>query len=229
MMYPSRLYHTLESATWKRDALFCVKFASIDTRKHYSTMMFPLNPSTRPDDRLTDDEFYSFCQANPALRIEREADGQIIFEMPTNTKTRLRNADLIVEIGLWNRKAKSGLVADSSAGFTLPDRSIKTPDVSWISYERWNALSEKDRDKFANICPDFVIELMSDSDEKYTLPKKMEKYIQNGVRLGWIVDPFNQQTTIYRPNCEPETKAFSDTLGGDDVLVGLAVRLLDLL
>jgi Uma2 family endonuclease len=192
-------------------------------------MMFPLNPTIRRDDRLTDDEFYAFCQANPTLRIEREADGQIIFEMPTNTKTGLKNADLIIEVGLWNRKTKLGLVADSSAGFTLPDTSVRAPDVSWISHERWNALSEKDRDKFAKICPDFVIELMSDSDETYTLPKKMEKYLQNGVWLGWAIDPFAQQTTIYRPDKEPEVKSFSDVLTGETVLPGFDLRLSDLL
>lgn len=86
-------------------------------------MMFPLNPTLRRDDRLTNEEFYAFCQANPSLHIEREADGQIIFEMPNNTETGLRNADLIIEIGVWNRKTRLGLVADSSAGFTLPDTS----------------------------------------------------------------------------------------------------------
>ena len=192
-------------------------------------MMFPLNPTIRRDDRLTDDEFYAFCQTNPSLRIEREADGQIIFEMPTNTKTGLRNADLIMEIGLWNRQTKSGLVADSSAGFTLPDTSVRAPDVSWISNERWNALSEKEQDKFAKICPDFVIELMSDTDEKYTLPAKMEKYLQNGVRLGWVIDPFNQQTTIYRPETEPDIKPFSEPITGERVLPGFTLKLDELL
>ncbi|GAB3690707.1 Uma2 family endonuclease [Spirosoma flavus] len=192
-------------------------------------MMFPLNPTLRRDERLTDDEFYAFCQANPTLRIEREANGQIIFEMPSNTKTGIRNADLIIEIGLWNRKAKLGLVADSSAGFTLPDTSVRAPDVSWISQKRWSSLSENEQDKFAKICPDFVIELMSDSDEKYTLPAKMEKYLQNGVQLGWVIDPFNQQTTIYRPDTESVTKPFSVTLSGEGILPGFELRLSDLL
>ena len=207
---------------------FCVKFVSIDTRKQYATMMFPLNPTTRRDDRLTDDEFYAFCQANSSLRIEREADGQVIFEMPTNTKTGLRNADLVADVVFWNRKTKLGLVADSSAGFTLPDTSVRAPDVAWISHERWTALSKHDQDKFARICPDFVIELMSDSDEKYTLPAKMEKYLQNGVRLGWVVDPFTQQTTIYRPDHEPEIMAFTDELSGEDILSGFTIRLSNL-
>ena len=191
-------------------------------------MMFPLNPTTRRDDRLTDDEFYAFCQANPSLRIERDADGQIIFEMPTNTKTGLRNADLVAEVVFWNRKTRLGLVADSSAGFTLPDSSVRAPDLSWISNDRWNGLSAHDQDKFAKVCPDFVIELMSDSDEKYTLPAKMEKYLQNGVRLGWVIDPFTQQTTIYRPEQQPETKPFNDELTGEDVLVGFTLKLTDL-
>lgn len=188
-------------------------------------MMFPLNPTIRRDDRLTDDEFYAFCQTNPSLRIEREADGQIIFEMPTNTKTGLRNADLVTEVVLWNRKTKRGFVTDSSAGFTLPDTSVRAPDVCWISNERWNALSEKEQDKFAKICPDFVIELMSDTDEKYTLPAKMEKYLRNGVRLGWVIDPFNQQTTIYRPETEPEIKPFSEPITGEGVLPGFTLQL----
>ncbi len=192
-------------------------------------MMFPLNPTTRRDDCLTDDEFYAFCQANSSLRIEREEDGQIIFDVLANTKTGLRNAILITEISLWNRKTKLGVVADSSAGFTLPDTSVRAPDVSWISHERWDALPEQDQDKFAKICPDFVIELMSDSDEKYTLPKKMEKYLQNGVRLGWVIDPFTQQTTIYRPDSEPEVKPFSETLTGEDVLSGFDLKVSDLL
>lgn len=159
-------------------------------------MMFPHNPTIRRDDRLTDDEFYDFCQTNPHLRIERDDDGQIIFEMPANTKTGLRNADLITEVVLWNRETKLGLVADSSAGFTLPDTSVRTPDVSWVSNERWHAPSDQEQDKYAHVCPDFVIELMSDSDEKYTLPAKMEKYLQNGVRLAWMIDPFEHQNHL---------------------------------
>lgn len=155
-------------------------------------MVFPLNPIAHHNDRLTDDEFYAFCQANSVLRLERDETGQIWFRLPQYTKLSILAASLLGEVYIWNRKAKTGFVADSSAGFTLPDTSIRAPDVSWISRERWGALSEADQDRFANICPDFVIELMSDKDEKYTLPAKMEKYLQNGVRLGWMVDPFNQ-------------------------------------
>ncbi|MBC7571025.1 MAG: Uma2 family endonuclease [Spirosoma sp.] len=192
-------------------------------------MVFEFNPIAHRGDRLTDDEFYDFCQANPSLHIEREADGQIVFQMPTNTKTGLKNADLIIDVGIWNRKTKLGVIADSSAGFTLPDTSIRAPDVSWISHDRWDALSEKEQDKFAQICPDFVIELMSDSSEQYTLPAKMEKYLRNGVRLGWAIDPFEQQTTIYRPDVAPETVSFTTELSGETALPGLTLLLSNLL
>ena len=196
-------------------------------------MVFPLNPTSHQNDRLTDDEFYAFCQANRHLRIERDETGQIIFQMPTNTKTGLKNADLIIEIGIWNRKSKLGLVADSSAGFTLPDTSVRAPDVAWISRERWDALSDEEQDKFARICPDFIIELIggnrcSDKDEKYTLPAKMEKYLQNGVRLAWMIDPFNEQTTIFRPDQPQQTKPFAEVLTGDDVLPGFALQISEL-
>lgn len=192
-------------------------------------MTFPLNPIARGSDRLTDDEFYAFCQANRHLRIEREADGQISFEMPTNSRTGLLNADLITDVVNWNRKTKLGFVSDSNGGFTLPDSSVRAPDVSWISHERWDALSEEQQDKFAQVYPDFVIELMSGKDETYTLPKKMEKYLQNGVRLAWAINPFAQETIIYRPDRTPETKPFTDTLTGEDVLPGFELRLHELI
>ncbi|WP_421826938.1 Uma2 family endonuclease [Larkinella sp.] len=181
------------------------------------------------DGRFTDDEFFEFCRQNPELRVERDEDGQIYFQMPTGTKTSIRNADLVIEIGIWNRLAKRGKVTDSNGGFTLPDTSVRAPDVAWISNERWDSVPEEDKDKFSRICPDFVIELMSDRDEKYWLPVKMEKYLKNGVRLAWLIDPFQQQTTIYRPDEEPETRLFTETLSGESVLPGLEVNLSTLL
>ncbi|GAB3926850.1 Uma2 family endonuclease [Larkinella terrae] len=194
-------------------------------------MYFPLNipPFISEDGHFTEDEFYEFCKANPELRIERAEDGQIYFQMPTGTNTSIKNADLVIEIGIWNRMAKLGKVTDSNGGFTLPDTSVRAPDVAWISNERWNSVPDADKHKFARICPDFVIELMSDRDERYSLPAKMEKYLQNGVRLAWLIDPFQQQTTVYRPDAEPQTKAFTEPLLGEAVLPGLEVNLSTLL
>ncbi|QDK82129.1 Uma2 family endonuclease [Spirosoma sp. KCTC 42546] len=192
-------------------------------------MIFPLNPTIRRDDRLTDNEFYAFCQANPDLRLERDENGQIYIEMPTGSRTSIRNLDLAAEVYLWNRQHKAGIVTESNGGFTLPDTSVRVPYVAWVSNERWNALSEIEKDNFAQVCPDFVIELMSDVSEKYTLPAKMEKYLQNGVRLGWVIDPFSQQTTIYRPERDPEVVNFADILDGEIVLPGFELILSDLL
>ncbi|GAB4012144.1 hypothetical protein GCM10028808_27370 [Spirosoma migulaei] len=130
-------------------ALFCIKFVSIDTRKRRSTMIFPLNPTIRRDDRLTDNEFYAFCQANPDLRLERDENGQIYIEMPTGSRTSIRNLDLAAEVYLWNRQHKAGIVTESNGGFTLPDTSVRVPYVAWVSNERWNALSEIEKDNFA--------------------------------------------------------------------------------
>ena len=196
-------------------------------------MILPLNPTLRQHDRLSDDEFFAFCQANPSLRIERDETGQIIFEMPTGIKTSVRNFDIAMEVGLWNRQYKLGFATDSNGGFTLPDNSVRAPDVAWISRERWESVTDADKDKFAHICPDFVIELIrdagrSDTDEKYTLPAKMEKYLRNGVRLGWQIDPFTQQTTVYRPDQAPQIVPFTETLSGEDVLPNFTLRLQDL-
>lgn len=191
-------------------------------------MILPLNPTLRRDERLNDDEFFAFCRANPSLRIERDETGQIIFEMPTGIKTSITNSALNGEVYLWNRQYKLGFTTDSNGGFTLPDNSVRAPDVAWISRERWASVPEADRDKFSHVCPDFVIELMSDVDERYTLPAKMESYLRNGVRLGWQIDPFARQTTVYRPDQLPQIVPFSETLNGEDVLPNFSLRLSDL-
>ena len=117
-------------------------------------------------------------------------------------------------------------MTDSNGGFTPPDDSVRAPDVAWISRKRWESVTEAERKKFAHICPDFVIELIrdadrSDTDEKYTLPAKMEKYLRNGVRLGWQIDPFTQQTTIYRPDQAPQVVSFTETLSSEEMLLNL--------
>jgi Uma2 family endonuclease len=101
------------------------------------------------DGRFTDDEFFEFCRQNPDLRVERDEDGQIYFQMPTGTNTSIRNADLVIEIGIWNRTSNLGKVTESNGGFTLPDTSVRAPDVTWISNERWNSVPEEDKNKFA--------------------------------------------------------------------------------
>ena len=192
-------------------------------------MIWPINPVLHRDDRLSDAEFFDFCQLNPKLRIERDETGQIFINMPTGTKTSTKNADLIAEVVFWNRRKKTGVVTDSNGGFTLPDSSVRAPDVAWTSNERWNVLTADEQDKFAPVCPDFVIELLSESDNLPPLRKKMENYLENGVRLAWLVDAGKQETTVYRPDEQPQTVPFADELTGYEVLPGFAVTLSQLI
>ncbi len=192
-------------------------------------MNWPLNLVLERDDRLSDAEFFEFCQLNPKLRIERDETGQIFIDMPTGLETSFKNFELGLEIGLWNRKKKSGRVSDSNGGFTLPDTSVRAPDVAWTSNERLADVSTDELKKFAPVCPDFVIELLSESDNLPPLQKKMEKYLENGVRLAWLVDPFLKQTTVYRPDEPTQTVPFADALTGHDVLTGFSVTLSELL
>lgn len=126
-------------------------------------------------DVFSDDELYDFCRANPDLGIERDEHGKIFIKMPKGIKASINNVELSVEIILWNRKCKLGKVTDAEGGYTLPDTSMRVPDVAWISNERLASVSETDLKKFAHVCPDFVIELSSETDELRDLKTKMDK------------------------------------------------------
>jgi Uma2 family endonuclease len=178
---------------------------------------------------FSDDELYAFCLANPELRIERDETGHIIIMPPTGLESSFTNNNLQTEVSLWNRKTKNGRVSDSNGGYTLPDTSMRAPDVGWVSKERLMQVVPDELKKFARVCPDFVIEVRSESDSLKELQTKMEKWLKNGVRLGWLVDPQEQKTTIYRPDSETETKPFSETLSGEDVLVGFTMNIEEVL
>ena len=169
-------------------------------------------------DVFSDEELYEFCRANPDLRIERDEHGQIFIKMPTGIKTSINNSELTAELVLWNRKHRLGKVTDSDGGYTLPDSSMRVPDVAWVSHERLASVQENDLKKFAHVCPDFVIELCSESDELKELKFKMEKWIANGARLAWLIDPKDEKTYIYQPNEEVEIKTFDQSLTGKNVL-----------
>jgi len=148
--------------------------------------------------KFTDDMFFDLCQANSQLLLERDKEGNIIVMAPTGSDTGFYNSDINGQIWLWNRQSKAGFVFDSSAGFTLPDGAVRSPDVSWIAEERWEAILEADRTKFAPICPDLVVEVVSASDNLLDLKRKMEEYRSNGCKLGWLIDRFNKNR-LYLP------------------------------
>jgi len=172
----------------------------------------------RPIINLTDDEFYEFCQHNSDLRIERTATGALVVMPPTGGESGHRNADLTTDVNLWNRQTELGVVFDSSTVFKLPNGANRSPDVAWITNERWNALSVEQQKKFPPIAPDFVIELRSETDTLKDLQEKMREYVGNGVRLGWLIDPQIRQVSIYRPDQPAETLQSPTTLSGEAVL-----------
>jgi Uma2 family endonuclease len=156
---------------------------------------------------------------NPHLRLETDRNNNLIILMATHSKTGIDNAEIVIDLGIWNRQEKLGKVFDSSAGFRMPiTNSVKSPDVSYIENSRLEQLSEKDSEGFYKIAPDFVIELRSDTDRLKTVIAKMEEYIENGVRLGWLIDPQTENVHIYRLNGNHSMQNFDETLSGEDVL-----------
>jgi hypothetical protein len=176
---------------------------------------------------MSDEQFLAFCQLNPNMRIERDSDLNVKIMPPTNSETGNYNAELIVEIGIWNRQYKSGKIFDSSTGFKLPGGAIYAPDLAWISQNRWDALPATDRQGFAPIAPDFVLELRSPDQHLGDLKNKMEDYIAAGCRLAWLIDPQARKTWVYAENGDIQTIPFEDVLSGGTVLSGFALRLAD--
>jgi Uma2 family endonuclease len=175
---------------------------------------------------FTEDMFFDLCLANSQLLLERDKQGNIIVMAPTGSDTGFYNSDINGQIWLWNRTYKAGFVFDSSAGFTLPDGAVRSPDVSWISKERWEAVGESDRNRFAPICPDLVVEVVSENDSIVDLKRKMEEYRFNGCKLGWLIDRYNKTVYIYREDGSTEEKAGKGTkLSGEELLRELWVDL----
>ena len=178
-----------------------------------------------PTLRCTEEQFRELVKFNPDLRWELTAQGEVIVMAPTGSETGNYNFELNTDLGTWNRQQKMGKAFDSSAGFRLPNGAIRSPDLAWIAQERWEQLSPEQRRQFAPICPDFVLELVSPSDDLATVQAKMQEYLENGCRLGWLVNPETRSVTIYRPNVAPEIVTFDVVLSGEDVLPGFTVDL----
>jgi Uma2 family endonuclease len=175
--------------------------------------------------KFTDDEFVEIVDANKDLRLELSAQGELVIMSPTGGETGNRNFEVYLDLGYWNRKNGLGKAFDSSTGFKLPNGATRSPDVSWIKIERWNALTPEQRKKFLPLCPDFVIELLSESDDLEDTQAKMREYIDNGLRLGWLINPKDKQVEIYRPNQATEILQSPKNLLGEDVLPGFILDL----
>jgi Uma2 family endonuclease len=185
----------------------------------------PLVLQMSPVIEMTDDQFFEFCQLNRDLRIERTPKGELIIMSPAGSETGNRNFDLIVQLGIWTRQDGTGIGFDSSTGFTLPNGATRSPDAAWIKLERWNAIPPEQQVKFAPICPDFVVELRSPSDNLQPLKDKLQEYIDNGTSLGLLIDRKNRKVYIYRPQKEVECLDNPSTLSGDPLLPGFVLDL----
>ncbi len=179
---------------------------------------------------LTDEQFYAFCQENKHLQFERTSNGEIIIMSPTGGKTSNINVKICTQLVIWNEQRGLGIVFDSSGGFSLPNGAMRSPDAAWITLDRWHGLTEEEKEQFPPLCPDFVIELKSKTDSIKSLKKKMEEWVENGCRLGWLIDVEEKQAYIYRPRQEVEVFPFSKgVLPGENVLPGLLLNLQSLL
>lgn len=188
------------------------------------TGLSPLIVRLRPFVELSDDDFFELCQENRDLRLERSAQGEVLIMPPTGGKTGSQNLRLAGQLDAWVERTGAGVGFDSSTGFRLPNGAVRSPDLAWVSSQRWDALDERERERFVPLAPDFVLELRSGSDRLDVLQAKLEEYRQAGVRLGWLVDPIENRVHVYTP----ESIQFHDRpdrLGADPVMPGFELDL----
>jgi Uma2 family endonuclease len=183
----------------------------------------------RPTLELTDEQFEQICQANQDLKFERTAKGELVIVALTGGEAGRRNIKLSARLEVWSDQAGLGVAFDSSTGFRLPNSAIRSPDAAWVRLERWQTLTPEQRKKYVPLCPDFVVELRSASDELMDLQAKMQEYLENGLQLGWLLDPEAQTVEIYRSNQAVELLEKPVNLSGESILPGFVLALTGIL
>jgi Uma2 family endonuclease len=173
---------------------------------------------------LTHEQFRKLCQTNRDIQLELTAQGELIVMPPTGWESGNRNANLTTDLNIWSRQNKTGMVFDSSTGFRLPNGAMRSPDAAWVRQDRLDALSP-DPSEFLPLAPDFVIELRSATDRLKTLQDKMQEYEDNGVRLGWLLNPKDQAVEVYREGQEMQVLQAPVNLSGEDILPGFVLDL----
>lgn len=178
---------------------------------------------------IDDQKFYEICKRNSRSRIERTAKGEVIVMPPTGGETGIKNSELIYQLVQWNKKYKIGYVFDSSTGFKLPSGAIRSPDLGFVYKEKWNKLSKEEKKKFPPICPDFVVEILSESDSLNESKRKMEEWIRNGCLLAWLLDSENETVYVYQKN-KPlkRIRSFQKTLSSKEILPEFSLDLNEL-
>jgi Uma2 family endonuclease len=175
--------------------------------------------------QLSDEQFFQLCQDNRDLRLERNPKGDLIIMPPTGGETSNSNAGITAQLWLWNNLNKLGVVFDSSGGFKLPNGADRSPDAAWIPLEKWQALTPQQKERFLPLSPDFVIELMSASDNIETARKKMQEYLDNGTRLGWLINRKTREVEIYRQGQAVEILTNPESLSGENILSQFVLEL----
>jgi Uma2 family endonuclease len=194
--------------------------ASLNNALKQNSYINPVVLHWPPSMRVVNDQFFEFCQANKGLRIERTAQGDCEIMAPTGGETGWRNSGLTAQLYNWAEKEGSGVVFDSSSGFVLPNGAIRSPDVSWVKRTRLAVLTPEQKQRFLPLCPDFVIELRSPSDNLKALQDKMQEYIENGASLGWLIDTEARQVFFFQPQKKPFSLEKPEVLSANEVLMG---------
>ncbi len=207
-------------------AYFPLKFRLPSRLNHFMMLTTTITTANLALDlshlRFTHEQFVQLCETNQELRLELTANGELIIMPPAFSESSKQNSDLNGQVWLWNRTTQLGDTFDSSGGFTLPNGAERAPDVSWVEKSRLEGVS---LNQFLPLAPDFVIELRSSSDRLSLLQKKMQEYQDNGVRLGWLINPQDRQVEIYRIGKDKQVVQSPTQLSGEDVLAGFTLDL----
>ncbi|NEQ51132.1 MAG: Uma2 family endonuclease [Leptolyngbya sp. SIO3F4] len=176
-------------------------------------------------EELNHEQFYKLCMANKDVAMERSSTGKLIIMSPVGGENGRQAANYIIDLGIWNRQTGLGEVFSSSTVFNLPNGGDRSPDAAWVQLKRWNALTPEQQTKFPPICPDFVIELRSETDRLKPLQEKMQEYLDSGLRLGWLINPQGKTVEIYRPRQAVEVITCPATVSGEAVLPGFTLKI----
>ena len=179
----------------------------------------------RPLDPLSDEQLYEFCRLNGDLDIERTAQGDLLIMAPASFLTSHMNMQIAIQLGLWAERDGTGIATESSGGYILPDTAMLAPDAAWIRSDRLDAVPEEQQERFLPLCPDFVIELRSPTDTLRRAQAKMSEYLENGLRLGWLIDPLARRVHVYRPGVDVQVLDDPDGVDGAPVLPGFRLDL----
>jgi Uma2 family endonuclease len=177
---------------------------------------------------VTPEQFEQLCRKYRKLRLELTSTGELIVMPPTGLETGKSNSNLTYQLEAWSRQHGTGICFGSNAGYTLPNGAIRSPDASWIKRERWDSLTAQQRKRFAPFCPDFAVEIRSPSDTLTELYLKMFEYLENGMSLGWLIDPFKRQVYVYQPNQEVVILDNPETVSADPLMPGFTLNLTEL-